>query len=778
MNAIAFPMSGVVASLLCLAGSATVTAGDKRGPHLDSVSLRDFDQSHEIVPSPKALKPQLLKPRNVPGYDALQSAYWSSGPNIPAALLANGADPNAKSKEGEPILHYAVWRGDLDRLEDLLKAGADPNLADRHGQTALEGAIWRGNVGVVRLLLRYGADPNRKGSHRMTALEDAIRQERKEIAALLQAKPAATVVAPGITSPQVLRRPDRVFGSTRFRAAGGGQALLYSADNRHLIAGDERGGLRFLDPRTGELRHVFTAHDHAVVGLARIPRSPYLISTGDDRTTRFWNADTSQEVMRLRWGSYGLGVSPDGRLLFNGYHLWHIESAAELKLGSRGLEIKDPDSNVGTRWAFFTPDSRYLVIGREHSGIWLWDVRRESLHKLKNLDMATTRAITWKDLAEVCEIGTATPTDLLALLADQYTVLTAPAAVLKAFAAAVPTDGYSRALACSPDGQYLATLGYDSRIDVYDLENEFRKLDHDGHKAAVLAVCASPDGKWIASTGNDQTARIWDRATGKQLEEIPIASYGYSIRFSPDNRHLVVGDNDSRLHVWDVQERKLDSLPVSGRLTDLAFTPAGDVLVLGWNLHLVDVKTRTSKADISAASANQGTIALSPQGLIAGTANSMAASETYKVPEAWLLSDNKLSLKKDLFSEAMGHRSFVEAVAFSPDGELLAASSSAAIRLWDMKKRQPVGTKMCGHTSSLSNLRFSPDGKWLASGAWDGTARVWDVATGRQLLLLDADVDRVSGVDFAPDGQLLTANWDGTVHQWDVPKHLGVAGKK
>ena len=71
----------------------------------------------------------------------------------------------------------------------------------------------------------------------------------------------------------------------------------------------------------------------------------------------------------------------------------------------------------------------------------------------------------------------------------------------------------------------------------------------------------------------------------------------------------------------------------------------------------------------------------------------------------------------------MGHRTFIDAVAFSPDGPLLAASSASAIRRWDMKDDKPLGGKMCGHTYSNGCLRFSLDGKGLASGSWDGTAR-------------------------------------------------------
>jgi WD40 repeat protein len=177
-------------------------------------------------------------------------------------------------------------------------------------------------------------------------------------------------------------------------------------------------------------------------------------------------------------------------------------------------------------------------------------------------------------------------------------------------------------------------------------------------------------------------------------------------------------------------------------------------------------------ASISSGDAQQGSLAMTPDNVIVGSVRSMAATETFKVPRAWSFDDNQLMPRQDLFSEAMGHRTVIHAVVTSPDGSLLAAESNSTIRLWNLRTRQPVGDKMCGHTYGIADMEFSPDGKLLASGSWDGTARIWEIPSGRLLLVLDADVYRVSSVAFLPDGSLVTANWNGAVHLWDLPKLL------
>jgi WD40 repeat protein len=113
----------------------------------------------------------------------------------------------------------------------------------------------------------------------------------------------------------------------------------------------------------------------------------------------------------------------------------------------------------------------------------------------------------------------------------------------------------------------------------------------------------------------------------------------------------------------------------------------------------------------------------------------------------------------------------VWALAFSPDGKTLAAGrSDGGITLWDVATEKARVT-LDAHKRGIHSVAFSPDGKTLASASRDKTIRLWNVATGKNVATLEGREDVVRCVAFSPDGKTLASACgarDKTVKLWDM----------
>jgi WD40 repeat protein/tetratricopeptide (TPR) repeat protein len=119
-------------------------------------------------------------------------------------------------------------------------------------------------------------------------------------------------------------------------------------------------------------------------------------------------------------------------------------------------------------------------------------------------------------------------------------------------------------------------------------------------------------------------------------------------------------------------------------------------------------------------------------------------------------------------TQILFHDGPVSEVVFSPDGSrVLTASEDGTARVWDAATGQPLAPPM-KHEKRVFHAEFSSDGRRVLTASEDGTARVWDAATGHPTIMLN-HASVVRHASFSPDGRrVLTGCGDATARVWDV----------
>ncbi len=297
-----------------------------------------------------------------------------------------------------------------------------------------------------------------------------------------------------------------------------------------------------------------------------------------------------------------------------------------------------------------------------------------------------------------------------------------------------------------------------------------------GHENAVTDVAFLPTGKSAVSCGLDGTIRLWDISEGR-MQQVLYTNQDeiFALAASQDGSKIASTEYKGQVRVHEIYEKNVKHLTGSlGWSADVVFSPDSNKVV-SWNMD----------GDIWIWDSSKGELT----GTFKGKKNKWGMALAWS-PEGTFVAAGRIVItiwdveSKNQIRTLEGHKDFIRDIVFSPDGKYLAsASMDKTVRVWDMSTGkslytlEPQGLVIYLKSGPVTNpiglpmtaVAFSPDGKLLATGGADRVVRLWDLATGKVVRELKGHRMSITAIAFSREGKrLLSSSLDHTIRVWGV----------
>jgi WD40 repeat protein/HEAT repeat protein len=536
-------------------------------------------------------------------------------------------------------------------------------------------------------------------------------------------------------------------------------------------------------------RLLLNGHMGAVVTMAFDPEGRRLATCSLDGSVRVWDIVAGEELLCFRGHSQepsSLSFSPDGKRIASSCSQVETEElnligAPPGKKPERSGEILVWDSRTG---------EKLLEMGREHHGVLsvafhpdgkrLFSTGYDRAVRVWDADTGK-QLHQWTEDQELEGVAVSPDGRLLLVAAkDKLKVFDAEAYKELYTVKAVFAHNKQRAACFSPDSKYVAGVGDQGTIYVWDAATGQPDISLGGHAGKTTALDFSRDGRRLASGGEDGLVKVWDLTDRKELflyrahEDMVTA-----VAFSPDGKLLASAGADvlhelfnkapliggtappCSVKVWEAaggQEYRL----FPGGVLCAAVSPTAPHVAIsdkdGHEVRVCDVGSgETLHVFPEFKQAQVSRLSYSPDGksLAVVLFRREIAADGFQVLDEVKVYDAATWKERLDLGKVGGQAADVQ---FTGDGRrLVVACDDGLVRVINAENGEEVA-RVAGGRGGLSRIALSPDGKRLARVAvYDGVLDVWDVATGEKLLDVSGVKGRCWGLCFSPDGKGLAA---------------------
>jgi WD40 repeat protein len=555
-------------------------------------------------------------------------------------------------------------------------------------------------------------------------------------------------------------------GSASYGATPMMGAVTFSSDGTLLVASSWDKTIRVWDAKTWKPIETITGYESdGVEALEEGKR--HLLLLYKDHELHPYEFEQRKWLPTITWSGPSnrrVVLSPDGRWIVtfafeSDITVWDARTG-KLVISLEGTNRK------GAQIFTFSPDGRFAVAVGKTGVPELWDAQNwQRTAILKGSSYEAIRASFSRDGSRILTI------QMFESEVHIWDGVTgSPVSVLKGSADIIDDATFS------PDGAQVVTRGSDLTARIWDTASGRQLQVLRGHTESITAATFVEAGNAVLTVSNDNTVRLWDSSTGEETavfsgHDAAVTNADRLIRtvmLSPDSKTLLTySDWDKTARIWNV-ELQSDSLVLLGaghRASSVSFNSINNDVIIAAQDNTIRVldsdtgeETREFRDDgfifTQASYSSDGRRILA----IAG-----GAVDIFDV------ATNSRILTFSAHSEA------IIAATFSPDGQRIAtASVDGTAKVWDAATGRLLlsltgfGLDQQGRANWVSDVAFSPDGARIITAAYDNTAKIWDTQTGRQLLILKGHSGWLSSATFSPDGrEVLTASFDLTVRLWD-----------